>query len=50
MQEGRIAPVIAMNTLNKLVPDKWLTYSGTDKETIYSFLKMHDENASLHAL
>ena len=46
MQEGRIAPVIAMNTLNKLVPNKWWTYSGADKETVYSFLKMHDENTS----
>ena len=46
MQKVRIATIIAMNTLNKLAPDKWLTYSGYDKTTIYSFLKMHDENTS----
>ena len=46
MQRGRIAPIIAMNTLNKLVPNKWWTYSGTDKETIYAFLKMHNDNTS----
>ena len=40
MQQFRIGSEIATNILRKLVPDKWLTYSGYDKETIYSSLVM----------
>ena len=46
MQTFKVAPLIGVNTLNKIVPDKWLTTSGSDKKTIYSFIKMQEGHES----